>query len=116
MIQRLRLATPEEVEAIKPNTDLDPTCKVLALDTALGVPIAVIRLAVEMDPCFYPKEFGAKQIAMFSRDIINYLWAQNVERFYFNIDATDTNWANHLKAEGCEQISPMPQLRFKRTI
>ena len=116
MIQRLRLATPEEIEKIKADSDLDPTCKVLSLDTAMGTPIAVIRLGIETDPVYYPKEFGAKQIAMFSRDILNYLWAQNVERFYFNIDATDTNWADHLKAEGCEQVSKIPELRFKRTI
>jgi hypothetical protein len=115
-MNHLRLATAEEVEKIRLESDLDETCKVLALDTAMGTPIAVLRMALETDPCFYPEGFGAKQIAMFSRDLLTYLWAQNFKSLYFNVNPADTNWIEHLKAEGCEQVSKQPELRFKRTI
>lgn len=113
-MQHLRLATPEEIEKIKLESDLDSTCKVLALDTAMGTAVAVIRVPVEVDPAFYPEGFGVKQIAMFTHDIENYLWAQNVGAYYFNVNPADEKWISIIKNWGCEQVSKQPDLRFKK--
>ena len=50
MINRIRLATPEEIETIKATADCGAGSNVLALDTPEGTPMAVIRTAVEVDP------------------------------------------------------------------
>ena len=115
-MKHLRLATPEEVERIKSESDLDSTCKVLGLDTAMGTALAVIRVAVEVDPAFYPEGFGMKQIAMFTHDIENYLWAQNVGSYYFNVDPANEQWIHSIKTWGSEQISKQPELRFKKVL
>ena len=115
-MNHLRLATTEEIEKIKATSDLDSTCKVLALDTAMGTAFAVVRLAVEVDPAYYPEGFGIKQIAMFTHDIENYLWAQNVESYYFNVNPVDEKWIQIIKTWGSEQVSKQPDLRFKKVL
>jgi hypothetical protein len=115
-MKRLRLATPEEIDAIRDNSDLDPTCIVLGLDTAQGVPLAVVRVATEVDPIHFPKELPDRMKAMFVRDIETFLSAKGVPTYYFNIVATDEAWINIVKAWGVEQISKEPELRFKRTL
>lgn len=115
-MNHLRLATPEEIEVIKSESDLDATCKVLALDTAIGTAKAVLRVAVEVDPAYYPEGFGVKQIAMFTHDIENYLWAQNVAAYYFNVNPADEKWVSIVKSWGCEQVSKQPDLRFKKVL
>ena len=115
-MKHLRLATPEEIEKIKLESDLDASCKILALDTAMGTAFAVVRIAIEVDPAFYPEGFGPKQIAMFTHDIENYLWAQNVSSYYFNVDPADDKWIGFIKSWGAEQTSKSPELRFKKVL
>jgi hypothetical protein len=115
-MNHIRLATPEEVETIRLESDLDPSCKVLALDTAVGTAKAVIRLAVEVDPAFYPEGFGIKQIAMFTHDIENCLWAQGALSYYFNVNPADEKWVGIVKSWGAEQVSKQPELRFKKVL
>jgi hypothetical protein len=115
-MHRLRVATEAEVDKIKAQSDLDQTCKVLALDTAKGTAFAVLRIAVELDPAFYPEGFGAKEIAMFTRDIENYLWAQGSFSYYFNVNPEDMQWISNIKTWGAEQVSKQPELRFKKVL
>lgn len=117
-MNHIRLATPEEIEKIRLESDLDPSCKILALDTAMGTALAVVRLAVEVDPAFYPEGFGMKQIAMFTHDIENCLWAQGALSYYFNVVPSEENemWIKSIKTWGAQQVSKSPELRFKKCL
>jgi hypothetical protein len=112
----IRLATSEEVETIRENSDLDPTCAILALTTQAGTPLVVSRVAREIDPMHFPAQMSYRQRFMFIRDIENILWGQGCERYYFNINAEDKEWRDVVKNWGAEQVSPEPIIRYKRTL
>ena len=91
-MERLRLATETEIETIKEGSDLDPTCVVLALNTQAGTPLAVVRMAIEVDPVHFPVDFPDRLKATFLRDIETYLSAKGVANYFFNVDANDEAW------------------------
>jgi hypothetical protein len=115
-MNRLRAATPDEVESIKLTSDLDAGCLVLALDTQSGTALAVVRTAVEVDPLYSPEGFTTKQKAFFMRDVETFLAAKGVSNYYFNIDADATEWQENLKKWGSSQVSVRPELRFKKVL
>ena len=115
-MKRLRLATSEEVEKIRDNSDLDPSCIVLALDTQVGTALAVVRMPVEVDPVYFPPEFSDKLKVFFMRDIETYLAAKGATSYYFNILAEDEKTIEVMKHWGSEQVSTGKELRFKQTL
>jgi hypothetical protein len=115
-MNRIRLATQEEVDSIKPNADLDNGCTVFALDTQKGTGLAVRRLCFEVDPMFPAEQWDTKLRAMFTRDLETVMAAQGTERYYFNVNADDEKWIQVVKTWGAEQVSVAPMLRFKRTL
>jgi len=115
-MNRIRLATAEEVESIKAKSDLNTGDVVFALDTQKGVGLAVRRLATEIDPMVPGIEWDTKLRAMFTRDLETVLFSQGGTHYYFNVDAEDTDWQHVVKTWGAEQVSIKPVLRFKRTL
>jgi hypothetical protein len=116
MKSRIRLATPEEVETIRATADLDSTCIVLALESAQGIGLAVIRQAVELDPIYFPPEWNTKQKVFFIRDLETVMHAKGAISYYFNVDATNETWIENIKNWGAETVSLQPELRFKVTL
>jgi len=112
-MKRLRLATPEEIESIKSDSDLDPTCLVVALDTQGGTALAVIRTVCEVDPVHYPKDFSDRMKLIFIRDVETFLSAKGVGSYYYNLPADDTTYQETMKHYGAEVVSKAPELRFK---
>jgi ActR/RegA family two-component response regulator len=115
-LERLRLATEAEVEAIKEGADLDASCQVVALTTQAGTPTAVIRLAVEVDPINLPAEFPDRLKAVFVRDIETHIASKGVTKYYFNIAADDLQWQEIAKTWGAVQVSHSPELRFVKVL
>ena len=115
-MKRIRLATEEEVKRIADTSDLDATCMVLALDTQAGTPLAVVRTAIEVDPCYYPPDFNAKMIAIFTRDVETVLAAKGVPKYYFNVKDTDAHWKEIVKTWGAVEVSTEPEIRFKKVL
>ena len=115
MINRIRVATPEEVAAVAEKSDCQG-CTVLALSTNEGTPLAVIRTAVEVDPIFYPEGLPDRMKAMFIRDVETVLAAQGVTKYYFNVQASNEKMLNYAKHYGAVQQSTEPELRFVRTL
>ena len=115
-MNRVRLATQEEVEKIKPVSDLDEHCVVFSLDAHNGTGVAVRRICQEIDPMVCPDEWNTKLRAMFVRDLETVMAAQGVKCYYFNVAAADEQWQSVVKNWGAEQVSIAPVLRFKRTL
>lgn len=115
-MNRIRLASPEEVETIKDKSDLTTGDVVFALDTQKGVGLAVRRLCTEIDPMVPGAEWDTKLRAMFTRDLETVLFSQGGTHYYFNVDAEDEEWQHVVKTWGAEQVSTKPVLRFKRTL
>jgi hypothetical protein len=112
-MNRIRPATLEEIEAIRTKSDLDDSCFVLALNTQQGVPTAVVRTAVEVDPVHYPEGLHDRMKAMFQRDIETVLVAKGVAKYYFNVHVSNQAMLDVAKTLGAEQISTEPEYRFR---
>jgi hypothetical protein len=115
-MKRLRIATEAEIEAIREGSDLDATCQIVALDTQAGTPIGVIRLAVEVDPVYFPPDFPDRLKYIFIRDIETHLAAKGVLKYYFQMRPEDIEWQEVAKSWGAIQQSPAPELRFGKTL
>lgn len=112
-MNRIRIATEEEVESIKKGSDLDETCIVLALSTQQGAPIAVVRTAIEVDPVVYPEGLPTRMKAMFQRDIETVLVAKGIKKYYFNVHVSNETMLEIAKTLGAEQMSTEPEYRFR---
>jgi hypothetical protein len=114
----LRLANPDEVESIRAMSDLEPPCVVMAEDTPDGTHLAVARFCLEVDPVFFAPESKAKGKVLFMQSVEGYLHALGNLAYYFNINADVINerWRDVVKAFGAEQVSPVPELRFKKIL
>lgn len=116
-MNRLRPATPEEVEKIKNESDLGANTYVLALDTQHGTAVAVVRMAVEADPVHFPPDFPTKLKLLFMRDIETHLAAKGATEYYFNIHADEEPYITAMtKTFEAQQVSQVPEFRFRKNL
>jgi len=113
----IRAATPAEVESIKDKADIQPTSFVVALDSPQGTILAVVRRPVEVDPVLFPEGLNDRMKYIFVRDIANGLKWQGETSFYFNTAADgNESWHKVIKSFGAEQVSPGPEIRWKKVL
>lgn len=115
MINRIRVATPEEVETVVKSGD-SREGTVLALTTPEGTPLAVIRTVVEVDPIFFPEKLSDRMKAMFIRDIETVLAAQGVSKYYFNVHSSNEKMVNYSTHYGAFKLSTEPEFRFVKAL
>ena len=108
MLEKIRLATKEEIEAIQDNSNLTPMCRVLAM----GDMRAVWRIAHELDPVHFA---GAPKGRMykFLWGIENILRGAGVTEYFFNTPADDENYHKVLEELGAEKLSKQPDYRWR---
>lgn len=114
----LRAAKKEEIEKIAPQADLDPTCLVIALDSPKGTILAVLRVATEVDPAFFPEGCDTRQKLLFMRDIENFLIGRGVAQYYFNLhaDEASVDYRSAVEKWGAQPVSTAPDIRFKKQL
>ena len=112
----IRPATEEEVKRIEKESDLGPGTTVIALDTPAGVALAVKRIAVEIDPVFFPEGLNTRGRALFIRDLETGLIWEGITVYYFNVDATNQGWRDTVEAYGAEQVSKGPEIRYRKSL
>jgi hypothetical protein len=112
MLKPLRLASEEEVAAIKKQADVDLGCTVLGMDKDL----AVLRICHELDPFIMAPESTDRQKVAFVWAIENCLRFTGVPFYYFNIKASDEKWLKNVESFGAQQVSQEPELRFKKIL
>lgn len=109
MLDKIRLATAEEVEAIKDNSNLTPMCRILKL----GDMTAVWRVCHELDP-FHPNGAPLREQVRFIWGIENILKGAGVSEYFYNVDAADTTYHKALEDHfGAERLSKQPDYRFR---
>jgi hypothetical protein len=116
VINRIRVATPEEVKSIAEFSDCQVGASVLALDTPEGTAFAVVRTVVEVDPVIYPEKLSSRMKAVFQRDIETVLAAQGILKYYFNVHVSNEQMLEVLKNFGAVQQSTEPELRFFKVL
>lgn len=110
----VRLATPEEVEALQDKLDITPTSTVVTFG---GKDFAVVRQCVELDPVVFDADTGDKRKLLFLMNLETALRLQGLTKeIYFNIRADDTVWQRVAEHWGAEPTSPTPEIRFKKVL
>lgn len=113
-MEGIRLAQPEEVEAIRQGSDLSPQCSVLYWPIEKPM-TAVLRNCMELDPIYYNDNITSRK-ALFAWGIENILRSQGVPAYYFNVPVDDTTYQQVVKTWGAEQVSHGPEFRFKKVL
>lgn len=112
-MDKIQLATPEEVEAIAHKSDLTTASSVV---TYGGKDFAVLRQCWEIDPVFFHPESGSTRKVMFLFGLETALRLQGVKEYYFNVPANDAKYIELLEKMGAAPTSREPELRFKKVL
>jgi hypothetical protein len=115
-MNRIRLATPDECEAIKDKSDLDATCTVFALDMQRGVGTAVRRIETVLDPMISPPEWGLRERQVFKRDLETVMTAQGATSYYFMIPVDEPEWQTVVEKWGAQRVSTAPVFKYKMNL
>jgi hypothetical protein len=112
MLEAIRLATPEEVEAIKHKADLTPGSRVVAFEKN----IAVLRNTVEIDPIFFDPQAPPHKRALMLWGLEQMLRFGGASEYYFNVSVDDKEFIDTLTRLGAETTSPGPEFRYKKVL
>lgn len=117
-LKHIRLATEDEINTIRDKSDLLPGgTQVLALDNDKGgADLAVVRRCVELNPVIYADETNDLRRARFVYALEERFLGAGIDRYYFQVDVSKTDYINTLKHWGAEQVSPVPEYRFLKVI
>lgn len=107
-MEKIRLATEEEVKEIAEGSNLTPMSKVLAL----GEMRAVWKVCNELDPVYFN---GAPQTRMykFLWGLENIFKGAGLTEYYFQIPAADLEYQKVIEHLGGERQSKQPDYRYK---
>lgn len=115
-MQPIRLATAEEVDSIRDRADLTLGCTVLVLDSPSGKTFAILRQLWEIDPVIVEGDDNGRRKTMMFFGLETGLNMLGIPEYYFNIKSEDETWQGVVKNWGAEQVSPSPELRFKKVL
>lgn len=109
MLEKIQLATPEEIKAIEHNSNLTPTCRVLKM----GKMLAVWRIANEIDPLHINGE-PIQKAYRFLWGMENILRGAGATEYFYNISADDTTYQKAIEEHfGAERLSKQPDYRYR---
>lgn len=118
-MDQIRLATAEEVEAIKLKADLEFATAIFALPHKDGTPdLAVLRNVLELDPVFFSDKTGDQRKAYFITTLETHLRLSGLKGYYFNLlaDEPTKQWRQIVTKWGAQQVSVAPELRYKKSL
>lgn len=110
-LDKIRLATEQEVAEIAKGSDLTPMSKVLAM----GDMRAVWRITNEIDPMFFGNAADSKKY-LFVWGLENVLRGTGATEFYFNVPVADNQYQKIVEHFGAIQTSKEPEYRYKVTL
>src|SRR5258708_4282108 len=108
MLEKIRLATQEEVTEIEANSNLTPMSKVLAM----GDIKAVWRVANELDPVHF-NGASTPKMYKFLWGVENIMRGAGVTEYFFNTPADDPTYHRILEELGGQRLSKQPDYRWR---
>ena len=115
--KHIRLATKEEIEGIREQSNYPAQARVLAMDSNVGDPdLAVVKNIIEVDPIVWGARTNDMQRAKFLFALEERLLGAGVDHYFFNIDAADEHYLKVVRHWGAEQCSPHPVVRFQKVL
>lgn len=120
-MDKIRLATEQEVEGVRTISNLCPPYSVFAFDGQAQPDLAVYRMAPELDPVMWAPETSDRRKMLFIWAIENGLRMMGtVPHYYFQVSAEDTpeatKWRHVVETSGAERLSPTPQYRYIKSL
>jgi hypothetical protein len=109
-VEALRLATPEEIEAIREGAEITPLTRVLVC----GNQKAVIRPVLEVDPVFFEGSSGAKFAFIWGVEGI--LRTLGETAYYFNTAVTNEAFQKAMEKLGATRTSKEPEYRYRKVL
>lgn len=118
MLEKIRIATPEETEALAPHSDLTQGSVVWTFEAPAGKQPdhAVTRPIVELDPVFFSSDSGTSRRAAFIWAMENILRAQGAPEYYFNVAERDAEWRKAVEHWGAQPTSLEPEIRYRKNL
>lgn len=117
MLDKIRLASQEEIESIRAEADLTPRSSVYAMESKSGAPdLAVVRQCVEIDPLVRAEGSSLSRAAAFIWGLETILRSIGATEYYANIHATDEEWQRNLVKWGMSPTSTAPEIRLKKLL
>lgn len=107
-MDKIRLATEEEVKEVAAESNLTPMSRVLAL----GPMRAVWKICNELDPVFF-KGQPVPAMYRFIWGLENIMKGSGVTEYYFQVAADDTDYQKIIEHFGGERQSKSPEYRYK---
>lgn len=111
MLEKIRLATPEEVTEIEANSNLTRTCTVMKMGELTGV----WRVANELDPV-HVNGAPTQKLYKFLWGMENIMRGAGVTEYFFNVPADDLKYHRILEDLGAQRLSKQPDYRFRVNI
>lgn len=108
MLEKIRLATPEEIKEIEANSNLTPMSRVVAMGEIRGV----WRMANELDPVYF-NGASAGRMYKFMWGMENVMRGSGVTEYFFNTPASDTKYHKILDELGAQRLSKEPEYRWQ---
>lgn len=108
MLERIRLATEEEVKEIESNSNLTPMCRVMKMGEITGV----WRVAHELDPV-HPNGAPMQKLYKFLWGVENILKGSGCTEYFYNVPADDLKYHKILEELGAERVSKQPDYRYR---
>lgn len=122
-MDKIRLATAEEIEKIASSSDLNPgdiaqsRAEVWAMANGDREPIfGVIRKSIELDPVHIPEGTPDTRKAAFIWGLETGMRMRGVPYYYFNIHERDKKWKETCEKFGAEVLSTEPEFRMKKVL
>lgn len=112
-MDKIRYATPEEVEKFASHADLTPTSQVVTFG---GKDFAVVRQCTEIDPMFFAEDSGHQRKLLFGMNLETVMRLNGVQEIYFNVPVSDTPYIKVLETWGATPTSKEPEMRFKKVL
>lgn len=111
-MDQIQLATPEQIEKIRLQSDLGPGSVIVAM----GDDLAVVKNIVEVDPVFFDEKSTTSRRLMFIWGIENWLRLTSVWAYYFNVPPGNETWIHNVETHGAERVSREPEHRYRKVL
>lgn len=112
-MDKIRLATPEEIEHIQSGMDITPASTVVTFG---GKDFAVVRIVQELDPVIFAEDTSDKRKLLFLMNLETALRLQGSTEIYFNLPADDKAYLAVMEHWGAEEKSKTPVVRYKKVL
>ena len=107
-MEKIRLATIEEIDTIKDKSNLNSRSTVWQLEGMLGV----CKVVNELDPVFL-NGASTKQFCKFVWGLEYIMKGAGWDSYHFNVKAEDREYNELIQEFGGERVSMQPDYRYK---